>query len=304
MYFDVAGIFVEPWIPPLVAFVISFFASMGGVSGAFLLLPFQMSFLSYTAPSVSATNQMFNIVAIPSGCIRYIREGRMLWPLTFLVVIGALPGVIIGAFLRMEYLPDPTNFKLFAGIFLLYIAVRMLKDIIRPNRTDSKKDDIKVKDTDSSGKFETKTIKFNIKIFEFEFLGKIYKISTLPVSMLSFVVGIAGGIYGVGGGAVMAPFFVSILGLPVYTIAGASLMGTLVTSVVGVIIYQVLSASYPGLSVAPDLTLGALFGIGGAIGMYLGARTQKFVPARVIKIILFSCISFVSIKYIINFFID
>jgi uncharacterized membrane protein YfcA len=35
---------VQPWIPPLVAFVISFFTSMGGVSGAFLLLPFQMSF--------------------------------------------------------------------------------------------------------------------------------------------------------------------------------------------------------------------------------------------------------------------
>jgi hypothetical protein len=66
---------------------------MGGVSGAFLLLPFQVSFLNYTAPSVSATNQVFNIVAIPSGVYRYIREGRMLWPLTWAVIIGTLPGV-------------------------------------------------------------------------------------------------------------------------------------------------------------------------------------------------------------------
>jgi len=47
MFFPIAGIEVAFWIPPLVAFIISFFTSMGGVSGAFLLLPFQISFLNY-----------------------------------------------------------------------------------------------------------------------------------------------------------------------------------------------------------------------------------------------------------------
>ena len=41
---------------------------------------------------------------------------------------------------------------------------------------------------------------------------------------------------GIGGGAIMAPFFVSVFGLPVYTVAGAALMGTLITSVAGVAI--------------------------------------------------------------------
>ena len=62
MLFPASGVEVSPLVPPLVAFVVSFFTSMGGVSGAFLLLPFQMSFLGYVAPSVSATNQLFNIV--------------------------------------------------------------------------------------------------------------------------------------------------------------------------------------------------------------------------------------------------
>ena len=114
LYFPTAGIEVSIWIPPVVAFVISFFTSMGGVSGAFLLLPFQMSFLGYTNPSVSATNQLFNIVAIPSGVYRYCREGRMVWPLTWVVVAGTLPGVFVGAFVRIAYLPDPKAFKLFA----------------------------------------------------------------------------------------------------------------------------------------------------------------------------------------------
>jgi uncharacterized membrane protein YfcA len=93
MIFPVSGVEVNPIVPFAVALIVSFFTSMGGVSGAFLLLPFQVSFLNYTAPSVSATNHVFNIVAIPSGVYRYIREGRMLWPLTWAVIIGTLPGV-------------------------------------------------------------------------------------------------------------------------------------------------------------------------------------------------------------------
>lgn len=115
MHFPTSGVDIAPWVPPLVAFGVSFFTSMGGVSGAFLLLPFQVSVLGYTAPSVSATNQLFNIVAIPSGVLRYVREGRMLWPLTWTVVLGTLPGVLVGAVVRVTLLPDPGAFG--AGYF-------------------------------------------------------------------------------------------------------------------------------------------------------------------------------------------
>ena len=76
MYFPVAGIEISPWIPPLVAFAISLLTSMGGVSGAFLLLPFQVSILGFQSPAVSATNHLFNMVAIPGGVWRYSREGN------------------------------------------------------------------------------------------------------------------------------------------------------------------------------------------------------------------------------------
>ena len=119
MYFPVAGIEVQLWVPPLVAFVISLFTSMAGVSGAFLLLPFQVSYLRFTAPAVSATNHIYNIVAIPSGVYRYIKENRMVWPLTWVVITGTLPGVFAGAMIRIKYLPDPAMFKKFVAIILL-----------------------------------------------------------------------------------------------------------------------------------------------------------------------------------------
>jgi len=101
----------------------------------------------------------------------------------------------------------------------------------------------------------------------------------------------------------VAPFFVAIIGLPVYTVAGAALMGTFITSIAGVAIYQYFSIIYPDIAVAPDWALGALFGCGGIFGMYLGARTQKYVPEKIIKATLCCCVIFVSAKYILDFFV-
>ena len=36
----------------------------------------------------------------------------------------------------------------------------------------------------------------------------------------------------------------------------------------------------------PDWTLGLLFGLGGLAGMYAGARCQKYIPARPIRLLL------------------
>lgn len=299
MQFSVSGVVVAPWIPPLVAFGISFLTSMGGVSGAFLLLPFQMSVLGYTHPSVSATNQVFNIVAIPSGVYRYCKEGRMVWPLTWTVVIGTLPGVFIGALVRVNGLRDPRNFKLFAGLVIFYIAGKMVKDLLKKQSLAVV---AKNNNSNESISLTVTETQWTLRRIGFVFQDKEYDISGIGVFTLCFIVGIIGGIYGIGGGAIIAPFLITFFGLPIYTIAGASLMGTFVTSLAGVAFYSALAPFYPGVSIAPDWLLGILFGLGGMGGMYLGARCQKFVPAKTIKWMLVALLLFTSVKYIIDFF--
>ena len=318
MFFQVTNIDVNPLIPIGVAFVISFFTSMGGISGAFLLLPFQVSILGFNTPAVSATNQLFNIVAIPSGVYRYVKEGRMVWPLTWVVVIGTLPGVFIGAILRIQYLPDPRNFKMFAALVLLYIGLRLLRDVLKRRKSEKGKTsaeeafqrDVRKNQalTDnnpsaSGGIPNSKVLvkKVGLNRIVYEFYGEAYSVNTMGIMGMSLIVGIIGGIYGIGGGAIIAPFFVSFFGLPVYTVAGATLMGTFVTSIAGVLFFQAIAPFYPDMAVAPDYELGLLFGVGGFAGMYLGARMQKFMPAKVIKWILVGCILFAAVKYIVDF---
>jgi uncharacterized membrane protein YfcA len=288
---------------------------MGGVSGAFLLLPFQVSVLGFSSPSVSPTNLVFNIVAIPSGVYRYIREGRMAWPLAWVIIAGTLPGVFIGAVLRIKYLPDPKNFKLFVGCVLLYIAIRLLYDMTpRASAKKAKSNALEEKFKDRLSKRQReggttrgvliRTVKFSLMRYTYEFYGETFSFNTIALFAVTFVVGIIGGTYGIGGGSIIAPFLITIFGLPVYTIAGAALLGTFLTSIVGVIFYTVIAPmyAYTGLAIVPDWKLGVLFGIGGFFGMYCGARLQKYFPARTIKMILGLVILFLSVRYISNVF--
>ena len=321
MLFPVSGVKTWVFLPPLVAFIVSFCTSMGGISGAFLLLPFQVSILGFTSPAVSPTNLVYNIVGIPSGVYRYIREGRMAWPLTWTIIVGTLPGVFIGAIIRIKYLPDPRAFKLFVGCVLLYIGSRLLYELsgrVTSKRTKTKALEEKFKERANKIKAEQKarvasglppeavvrTVRFSFTSYEYEFYGETFSFNTMGLFVLTFVVGIIGGTYGIGGGAIIAPFLVAVFHLPVYTIAGAALMGTFLTSIAGVVFYTLIAPLYAdtGLAIAPDWLLGFLFGIGGFAGMYCGARFQKFVPQKFIKLMLGLIITLLALRYVVQYF--
>lgn len=310
MYFPTAGIECNPLVPFAAALCISFFTSMGGISGAFLLLPFHMSVLGYVNPSVSATNQFFNILACPPGVWRYWREGRLIWPLALTVAAGTLPGVFLGALIRVNWLPDPDKFKIFAGLVLLYVGGRMARSIWKSRRTESRsaapqsasgiaapEKDSKCAGPDAPAGC-CRVLEWNTRRLAFAFQEKKHVISTPGLALLSLVVGLVGGIYGIGGGAIMAPFLVSFFALPVYAVAGATLFATFLTSVAGVSFYSLLAPLYPGTAIAPDWRMGLLVGLGGMCGMYFGARCQKHVPATALKCLLAAILLFTALRYL------
>jgi len=290
--FPVSGVETFIFIPPLVAFVISFFSSMAGITGAFLILPFQMSVLGFVTPSVSATNFLYNVVGTPGGILRYMREGRMVWPLALAITIGTLPGVLVGYYIRVRYLPDPRAFKFFVGIILLYIGVRVVKKIIRTAGAAA---------AEANGNFTVTNVTYSLSRMGFDFQERRVEFSLAAIVMLALVVGVIGGIYGIGGGAIIAPFCVAFLNIPVHTVAGAAMFGTFATSIAGVAIYSMVSFNN-GQPAPPDWLLGFLFGLGGLLGMYLGASCQKYVPEKVIQAMLALIIFAVSANYILQFF--
>jgi hypothetical protein len=200
---------------------------------------------------------------------------------------------LIGYYLRISYLPDPRTFKFFVGCVLLLIAFKLLKEALNTKTALSPfQDSCSLTDRVEDASIRVKTTRFNFK-------GATYSFATAKLLGLALTVGVIGGVYGIGGGSIIAPFLITIFGLPVYAIAGAVLLGTFVSSLAGVTFYSLIPIN--GAIAAPDWLLGILFGLGGLLGMYLGARAQKYVPARWIKLMLGGVILVVAFKYILRF---
>jgi uncharacterized membrane protein YfcA len=275
----------------LVAYCVSLLTSTAGVSGAFLLLPFQVSVLGLTGPAITPTNLLFNIVATPSGIYRYLREGRMVWPLVIVITVGTVPGVVIGALARIYLLPDIRSFKLFAGIVLLFLGLRLGATVLARRPFPGL----------VTGAFRVSGARLGLRRLEYEFRGVRHAIATIKLGLVAAVIGIIGGIYGVGGGAIIAPILVAMGGLPIHSTAGATLLATFLTSVVGVAYFAVTAGLLAQPALMPDWWLGTSLGIGGLLGMYSGARLQRYLPARAIEAVLALATTGLGLSYVIGY---
>lgn len=253
MHFGISGVDVSPVVPVLVGFAIAMTTTPAGVSGAFLLLPFQFSVLGFTAPGVTPTNLLYNVISTPGGITRYKMDGALDWSLVRAIATGAVPGVIAGSVLRVTMFEDPGSFKVVVGIVLLGLGANLVLQSIRRARAP----------------------------------GTATTFALPRVVLLAVGAGTIGGIYGVSGGSIIAPVLAGVFGLPVRRVAPAALVATLITSVAGVVSFEVLALTgATGADGRPDWLLALLFGVGGAAGGFTGARLNKLLPERVLRALL------------------
>jgi uncharacterized membrane protein YfcA len=230
------------------AYVIAVLATPAGISGAVLLLPFQVSVLGTPSPAVTPTNLLYNVVATPGALYRYWRQQQTGGRLARMLIAGTLPGVIAGSVIRVELLPGPRVFDLVVAAVLVPLGVWLA--LTRPTRPQ---------DPDRP--------------------ARLIPVPVLVI--LAAAVGCVGGIYGIGGGSILAPILIGSGRRPA-EVAPAALASTFVTSVAGVITFTILSIHHHG-SVAPDWPTGIALGVGGLAGAYTGARIQSRMPDVLIR---------------------
>jgi uncharacterized protein len=222
-----------------------------GVSRAVFLLPVQLSILQVPNPAVTPTNLLFNIVATPGALLRYRRAASLSSPLTKVLLGGTVPGVIVGAVIRVFLIPGPRLFRLVVAAILLPLGLWLCAGAFMRSRA------------------RPEPIAF----------------SSRPLAILALSVGVVGGIYGIGGGSLLSPILVG-RGLPTRIVAPAALTATFVTSVAGALTYMVMAVVRSSQHIAPEWAIGVLAGVGGLIGGYLGAWMQPKVPERVLRVVL------------------
>lgn len=228
-----------------VAFCLAVLTTPVGVSGAVFLVPFQISVVHTPSPAVTPTNLLFNLVAIPGALLRFHRERRLAGPLTRLLVLGTLPGVVAGALIRVLLLGDGNAFLAIVAAVLIPLGAWLA--FATPPASG-----------EAPGRGRRQLI-----------------------FALALAVGVIGGIYGIGGGSILGPILVG-LGFTVFEVAPAALAATFLTSLAGVATYGLLSLAASG-DIAPDWTLGIGMGLGGLAGAYIGARLQSRLPEQLLR---------------------
>jgi len=230
------------------AYVIAVLATPAGISGAVLLLPFQVSVLGTPSPAVTPTNLLYNVVATPGALYRYWRQHQTGGRLALMLITGTLPGVIAGSVIRVELLPGPRVFDLVIAAVLMPLGIWLA--LTRPTRPQNP-----------------------------DRPARLIPVPALVI--MAAAVGCVGGIYGIGGGSILAPILIGSGRRPA-EVAPAALASTFVTSVAGVITFTILSIHQHG-SVAPDWPTGIALGVGGLAGAYTGARIQSRMPDVLIR---------------------
>ncbi|MEU4624124.1 sulfite exporter TauE/SafE family protein [Actinoplanes sp. NPDC023801] len=242
----------------LAGFLISIVTAPVGVSGAVFLLPVQLSVLHVPNPAVTPTNLLYNVVAGPGALLRYLRQGGFDRTLTRLLILGTLPGVIIGAFVRVFALPGPRVFRIVVAAVLLPLGLWLCLRAWRPARPRQR---------------------------------------NIPVIPLGVGVGVIGGIYGIGGGSLLGPVLAGG-GIPMATVAPAALASTFVTSIAGAATFGLIALITGEGQIAPHWALGLLCGLGGLIGGYLGARLQRHIPEAALRFLLGALAVALAISYV------
>lgn len=219
-------------------------ATPAGVSGAVFLLPAQV-FLLGAAPAVAApTNLLFNVVTVPAALAGGRPYDRSDLAVVGPALIGAIPAIVLGVALRATGVVDGVVLRALVGLVLAAVGLWLLTPGIRTG---------------------------------------LRRPPAAAVTGAAVLAGVLGGVYGIGGGALLAPALVA-MGIVLRTAAVSVLVTTLVTSALGLLaqIALVVIAGAPG----PDWALGLALGAGGLLGGYAGARIAPRVPRRVLRAVL------------------
>jgi uncharacterized protein len=202
-------------------------------------------------------------VATPGALYRYWRQGQAGGRLTLVLIAGTLPGVVAGSVIRVELLPGARVFDLVVAAVLLPLGFWL--SLARATASGAE--------------------------------PRPARAIPLPVLiLLAAMVGCLGGIYGIGGGSILAPILIGAGRTP-KEVAPAALPSTFVTSVAGVVTFTILSIHHHG-SVSPDWPTGIALGISGLAGAYTGARIQHHVPDTVIRHAMGVLVVAIGVRYL------
>lgn len=222
-------------------------AGMFGIGGGVIIVPTLMLF-GFSQIAANGTSLLALLLPVGVfGALSYHRNGMVRWRSSMIIAGGLLFGGYAGAWIANTI--DPTLLLRLYGVFLLYVGWRMATPLqlvgLREVTTEGEDDRIP-----------------NDKI--------------LPVTLMGLLAGVASGMFGIGGGAVIVPILVTLMNFPQKTAVGTSL-GALLPPVGILAAFEYYRQGQLDLAASVPVALGLM---GGA---WFGAQITIGLPSGTVK---------------------
>ncbi len=223
-------------------------SSMVGIGGGIINTPLLIILFSLTAQTAPATALVAALFVAISSTYSYWKQDSkpIVVKAGLFLAITTIPGSLVGIALR-ELIADDYILRLIFGVSLFPVALKMLFAKKRRNADD-------------------------VSYFDFSNVSK----NRLGLSLFGgFLGGIAAGMLGIGGGAVVVPVLTILMGLPIHAAVATSMFTMIFTAGAGT------ARNYIGGHI--DLLFALALGFGMIIGAQIGSRLACKVNAVQLK---------------------
>ena len=245
-----------------------------GAGGGFILLPV-LAILSPQEPTGTLTATTLAVVAAnaTSGAIAYGRQRRIDFRSGIRFAIATLPGSVAGALLARSIPRGPFDLAFALVLFALAIVVVRVRSDQGPPAPEGR----------AWGRVPRELV---------DAQGTVHRYHVeIPLGMaISFVVGFASSLLGIGGGFIHVPALIAVLGFPVHIATATSHFVLAVMATVGTVTHILagdLDATWPRA---------VYLGLGAVIGAQVGARLSRRVRGALIVRILAAALVIVAFR--------
>lgn len=260
----------------LLGVAVGTFGTLVGAGGGFVLVPL-LALLEPALATAAITGVSLAVVALnaTSGAIAYARDRRIDYRSGIPFALATLPGSVLGA-LATQFL-ERRYFDITFALLLIGLAVLLIRRGEAKPRTETAEGaaDRWHPQRDLTDRAGTR---------------HRYRVH-LPLGIaVSFVVGFASSLLGIGGGIIHVPVLIGVLGFPTHIATATSHFVLAIMATAGTITH-VVARDLAGLEKQT-----ALIGLGAVIGAQLGARLSTRVHGLAIVRALAVGLAFVGLR--------
>ncbi|MFF2755477.1 sulfite exporter TauE/SafE family protein [Psychrobacillus sp. NPDC058041] len=248
-----------------------------GLGGGVILVPAVLFFgttlgliPNITPQSVVGLSVVMMIFTGLSSTLSYMKTKTVDFKSGFIFFIGSIPGTILGAWVNKGL--DLPSFNLYFGILLIILSTLLLvRNRLKP-----------VKWFVENGKKRTFTDDKDTYVYGFPIWFAL---------LLTFAVGFASGLFGIGGGSIIVPAMILLFLFPPHVAVGTSMFMVFLSSIINSITHVSLG-NVPWLYTIPVIPAAY-------IGAKLGANLNKKLNSETLVVALRIVLLLLGVRSII-----